>query len=103
MTGPEHLQPVKSDRGFSHLPAIPSQYGGSVRVYESSAAMAPHIWLTAEAPVSLNEPDGPTVTAPIHLTLDDARRLAEQLLLLVGDHYQLRNDREQDVVDDMDH
>jgi len=85
----DHLVNVAtSDRGFVRLPPIPSEYGGNVRVYESSAAMGPHIWLTATAPANLNEPDGPAVQAPIHLTLDNARKLAEQIQFLVANHYQ---------------
>ena len=80
--------PSYSDRGFAHMPAVPSEYGGDVRVYESSAAMGPHIWLTATAPVSLNEPDGPTVKAPIHLTLANAVVLRDQLTYLINNHYQ---------------
>jgi hypothetical protein len=57
-------------------------------VCESSAAIGPYIWLTAIAPANLNEPDGPKVKAPIHLTLDNARRLAEQILHLARYHYQ---------------
>lgn len=83
-----HMTKVFSDRGFARLPKIPSEYGGDVSVYESSAAMGPHVWLTATAPADLNEPDGATVEAPLHLTADNARRLGEQLILTATDHYQ---------------
>lgn len=86
---PAHLVVERTDRGFGHLPAIPSEYGGTVRVYESSAATGPHIWLTAEAPVDLNHPDGPMGKAPMHLTLENAQKLAEQIQLLVANHYQV--------------
>jgi hypothetical protein len=85
----DHLVPVITDRGFMRLPSIPSEYGGEVRVYESSAAIGPHIWLSAEAPVDLNDPGGPTHTVPIHLTVENAKRLAEQIQHLVANHYQL--------------
>jgi hypothetical protein len=85
----DHLTPIVSDRGFSRLPSIPSDYpGGRVRVYESSAASSPHIWLTATAPVDLNEPDGPKAEAPIHLSAENAWKLADQLRWLVEHHYQ---------------
>lgn len=85
----EHLDYTTTDRGFDRMPPIPSQYpGGSVQVYESSAASGPHIWLNAVAPVNLNEPDGPTVDAPIHLSCEDAWKLADQLRHLVRHHYQ---------------
>lgn len=80
--------PTYTDRGFAQMPAVPSEYGGNVRVYESSAAMGPHIWLTAIAPANLNEPGGPTVKAPIHLTLANAVVLRDQLTHLIDNHYQ---------------
>lgn len=86
----EHLQISTSDRGFDRLPAIPSEYGGEVRVYESSAAMGPHIWLAAEAPVDLNHPEGLTHEVPVHLTVENALKLAEQIQLLCRNHYQAR-------------
>lgn len=84
----DHLTATRSDRGFTRLPPIPSEYGGQVAVYESSAAMGPHVWLKATAPVDLNKPDGPMLEAPIHLTADNAWMLADQLRWLVGNHYQ---------------
>ncbi len=80
-----HLNRTLTERGFAHLPAIPSEYGAEIRVYESSAADGPHIWLNATAPANLNDPTGPTVEAPMHLTADNARRLGEQLLALAAD------------------
>lgn len=84
----EHLEVTTTDRGFKHLPPIPSGYGGQVVVYESSAATGPHVWLKAEAPVDLNEPAGPTHEVPIHLTVENALRLADQLRYLAENHYQ---------------
>lgn len=47
----KHLKYTTTDRGFDRMPPIPSEYpGGSVQVYESSAASGPHIWLNAIAP-----------------------------------------------------
>lgn len=83
-----HLEKAVTPRGFAHLPNIPSEYGGHVSVSESSAASGPHVWLRATAPVDLNNPDGPTHEVPMHLTADNARRLAEQLLLVVREHDQ---------------
>jgi hypothetical protein len=84
----EHLVAMVTDRGFRHLPPIPSTYGGDVRVYESSNASGPHVWLTATAPTDLNDPDGPSTAAPMHLTAEAAWRLADQLRWLVEHHYQ---------------
>jgi hypothetical protein len=85
---PAHLDVTQSSRGFDHLPPIPSEYGGIVRVYVSSAATGPSVWLCAVAPVDLNDPTGPAVDATMHLTAEDAWHLAEQLMTLVRDHYQ---------------
>lgn len=97
-----HLQYETSERGFISLPDIPSSYGGTVNVYESSNAENPHIWLNAVAPKNLNNPSGDTVTAPIHLTVENAKALAEQLLFLVDEHYQGSDDDEYDDDDDVD-
>lgn len=85
---PEHLTVSTSGRGFDGLPPIPSEYGGEVSVYESSAAGSPHIWLRAEAPIDLNRPGGPTHETAMHLTAENAWRLGEQLIFLVRNHYQ---------------
>lgn len=84
----DHLNVTTTDRGFDHLPAIPSDYGGEVRVYESSSAKGPHIWLNATAPVNLNQPEGPKVEALIHLSAENAWKLSEQIRFLVEHHYQ---------------
>ena len=60
--------PEVSSRGFKRFGPVPSSYGGGVSVYESSAADAPHIW---------------------HLHIDEARKLRDQLTVLIDDHYQL--------------
>lgn len=70
-----------SDRGFAQHQPIPggTAYGGTVRVYESSSAAAPRIWMAVE---SL------TGAATIHLSLDAARALATDLIDLVEHHHQ---------------
>jgi hypothetical protein len=83
-----HLVRSKSDRGFTRLPAIPSAYGGESRVYESSTADYPHIWLAAKSPKDLNNPDTSEMNETVmHFRIEDAVALAEQLLLLARDHY----------------
>lgn len=79
-----HLVPRVTDRGFKHLPAIDGAYGGTVRVYESSAADAPHVWLGA---VCDDAPTHPKTEVVLHLTAGDAVRLAEQLRYLVVNHH----------------
>jgi hypothetical protein len=65
----EHLKATKSDRGFNHMPAI---------------------WLRATAPKNLSDHDGDWEDTPIHLTVENARKLADQLNWLCNNHYQLR-------------
>lgn len=96
MKNKKHLIVKTSDRGFDCLPEIPSEYGGQVRVYESSTATQPCIWLMAEAPVNLNEPTGAMLEAPIHLTVKNAKKLAQQLMFLVENHYQNDNRKSPD-------
>lgn len=81
-------EPTRSDRGLAYFEPVPSVYGGHARVYESSAASGPHVWLKVESPVDLNEPDGPTQEGVAHLTLEDAEKLGKQLLWFVENHYQ---------------
>ena len=85
-TTPEHLTPKLTDRGFGHLPPIQGAYGGNVAVYESSAASGPHIWLCATpAEIEAN----PDVT--VHLSLESAEHLRDQLTWLIENHYQVRS------------
>jgi len=84
----DHLTSKRSNRGFTRLPAIPGAYGGEATAYESSAASGPHLWLSIKEPVDANRPGGPMVEATLHLTADNAVKLAEQLQYLVANHYQ---------------
>jgi hypothetical protein len=83
------VEPAYNDRGFKHYAPIPSRYGGHIRVYESSLADSPHIWVMVTAPVDLNNPGGETHEAPAHLALENAIRLRDQLTHLIDNHYQL--------------
>lgn len=86
----EHLTPKMTDRGFMHMPPIESTYEGhEARVYESSAAIGPHIWLSV-GPGRNSE----TAGYAVHLTLEDAVRLAEQIMYLAKNHYQVRGEDE---------
>lgn len=84
----DHLKVEAGTRGFKHLPGIPSEYGGEVLVYESSAASGPHLWLRIVSPVSLNEPNGMMAETVAHLTLENAQKLHDQLGFLIRNHYQ---------------
>lgn len=93
---PEHLVMHTSDRGLNYLPVIPSRDGGGAKLGTSSLAFCgPHIRLTATAPVNLNEPDGPSREAPLHLSAPNGLRLADQLVTIVASHYLLHLDCDQ--------
>lgn len=72
-----------TDRGFRHLPPIETSYGAIVRTYESSAADRPFVWL-----VTWDGGDIPDDEHQIHLTTEEAARLARHLMWLVENHYQ---------------
>lgn len=64
-----------TDRGFKHYEPIAGDRGETIRVYESSAAREPCIWLEVE--------DGPA-----HLTLEQAERVRDTLDAAIRNHYQ---------------
>ncbi|MBS1722550.1 MAG: hypothetical protein JSS66_06025 [Armatimonadetes bacterium] len=85
---------VPSDRGFNRFPAIPGSYGdgdsyGGVQVYESSAASGPHLWLKVTEPGIARE-DQKDTTATLHLSLENALTLRDQIEWLIANHYQVR-------------
>jgi len=84
----QHTEPTVTERGFRHMPDIPSTTGGHVRVYESSAASGPHIWIRTEQPSDLNDPSSDPVEAVAHLPLEAAEQLRDQLTALIANHYQ---------------
>ena len=79
-----------TDRGFQHMDPIPGTYGGEVKVYESSAAESPHVWLNTWSFRHPNTQSDP-VEATVHLALADAERLRDQLSYLIRTHYQVRD------------
>jgi hypothetical protein len=77
-----------SDRGFAHWPPVGGGYGAEVKVYESSAAAGPHLWVTVAAECHLESPvrERPGIShgvalgeASAHLDMDGARRVRDQL------------------------
>jgi hypothetical protein len=77
--------PRESSRGFLHMDPIPSQYGGDVRIYESSAIDAA-IWVAVKCPKDLNQPDGPMIEAHAHISIEHASILRDQLNFLLCHH-----------------
>lgn len=81
-----------SSRGFKHMAFVTDSYGGRVKLYESSAADEPHIWIRVEQSHLLTppDPDDALVDAAAHLTFDAARELRDQLDWLIDNHYQVK-------------
>jgi hypothetical protein len=69
----------RSDRGFHQYgDDAKCGYGTNIRVYESSSAEAPHVWLALEQDAAiLHRPESGIAHA--HLTEDGARYLIERL------------------------
>lgn len=78
-----------TDRGFKHLDPIPDQYGGEVKVYESSAAMQPCIWLAVTQSKQITT--GEKGEAHAHLTIKQAKALRKQIGWLLKNHYQVKS------------
>ena len=74
--------PEFSERGFAQFPPFTCSYGSEVRLYESSNASGPHIWLNIDdsrwrTPKQKAEDNVNHSSA--HLTLDQARELSNRL------------------------
>lgn len=75
------------------MPPILGNYGGDVMVWESSAADEPKLWIKVREPNDLNawcwgDESAGTHDAGLHLTAEDAWKLADQLRCMVENHYQ---------------
>lgn len=88
-TVPAYLQPTVTSRGFKHMPELNVDYGSTVRLYESSAANAPHVWLSVTAPANPAAPEQPRVTTTAHMHINDLEALRDQIDYLLENHYQL--------------
>lgn len=75
-----------SPRGFARLRPFRTAYGHVLRVYESSAASAPHLWLAVDGDASQREEIG---QSHVHLTFEQAQRLVGDLQYLMAHHYQV--------------
>lgn len=78
-----------TERGFKHYEPIATDYGHQIRVYESSAAREPCIWLklelTAENRTGNLEPEEATA----HLTIEQAEQVRDSIDAAIKSHYQL--------------
>lgn len=77
-----------SDRGFKFLPPITSTHGGTIEVYESSAAEYPAVWVRIQENMRGAEPSD----SHAHLPIEDALALSQQLAWLARNHYQVRQE-----------
>jgi hypothetical protein len=84
-------EPTISNRGFKHMDPVRNRNGGEVRVFESSNAILPCIWLSV---TWMDMAEGSA-----ELTLVDAEKLRDQLTYLIENHYQIV---QAEVVDDLD-
>ena len=78
-----------SHRGFKHYDPVPTDYGHEVRVYESSAAMSPHIWLAIELKEAVGGID--PVVAHAHCSIEQAEKIRDNLSAAIANHYQLES------------
>lgn len=90
----EHLLTRSSPRGLARMPELRGRNGETIAVTESSAATEPALCLNLKAPVAPMDESG-AITGPAqvvdvaaHLDADTAWHLAEQLMVLVAEHYQ---------------
>jgi hypothetical protein len=80
---------MKDSRGFETACEFKCTYGSTVRVKESSAASAPHIWLFVDNDLRVLSSSKPGSGAA-HLTIKQARILARALFRACREHYQVR-------------
>lgn len=79
-----------TDRGFKHYEPIKTDYGHEIRVYESSAATRPCIWLSVE--LTEEESHGSGIApceARAHMTIEQAEMVRNAIDAAIKDHYQL--------------
>ena len=79
-----HLSVETSERGFDRLPKIEPERGGYVRAFESSSAEEASIWLAMKDETAHPHDEK---EAHVHLTCEEAWKMADQLRYLVRNHY----------------
>lgn len=75
----EDVAVTYSERGFVQYTPIHCTYGTKTRIYGSSAAMGPHVWLNVDTAGSNIENQGEAKDAVAHLNLQGAQTLVDQL------------------------
>lgn len=75
-----------SERGFKHYEPIASTYGDQVRVYESSAADSPHLWVALDS--SRSQLANADAAPAAHLDVEAVEALIATLQVGLANHYQ---------------
>jgi hypothetical protein len=84
-----------SDRGFKHYDPVITQYGHEVRVYESSVATEPCIWLAINLTAEMSQAARSNIApceAHAHMTLEQAKAVKERLESAIANHYQFTDE-----------
>lgn len=80
---PKHMIPHVSDRGLLFMPSVSGTYpSDQIGLSESSSASDAAIWLRSS--------QSGTRATSIHLTLEAAGQLRDQLTYLIENHYQVK-------------
>lgn len=77
----------ESDRGFKQYGPIETDYGHVLRVYESSAATRPCLWLSVDPQAAATKDRGGRELG-VHMTLDEAVTLRDTIDRAIEKHYQ---------------
>lgn len=89
-----------SNRGFRHFEAIQTD-GQEIRVYESSRADSPHLWLSVTGEAFLREATRPcagcehgvaTASVSAHMTIEQAGLVRDVLDAAIKQYYQTREE-----------
>lgn len=76
-----------TDRGFKHYTPVVTGYGHAVRIYESSAASEPHVWMAINGGLSaVGEKPG---EAHVHMTFEQTDEVVVRLMACKANHYQV--------------
>lgn len=79
-----------TDRGFKYYEPIETDYGHEIRVYESSAARRPCIWLSVKLTEEKSRGSGiAPCEANAHMTIEQAEMVRDVIDAAIKNHYQL--------------
>jgi hypothetical protein len=75
-----------SERGFKRLKPIDTDYGEVLRIYESSSAMEPKVWMEVDFGASVCGQEN-YESASVHLTFNQIDEMIAQLKWIKKNHY----------------